>query len=93
LVAAEPPESGWFEQLLAVLTAHGYNPAPGETPREFATATADALRQRMPAVADVPIEWVEAYYRSRFGGVPIPAGDHTTLERRLAELQSALRNT
>ncbi|HUR52960.1 MAG TPA: transglutaminaseTgpA domain-containing protein, partial [Gemmataceae bacterium] len=70
-VAEDRPEvAAWFGQLMKLLAARGYSPGPGETPLEFATTVADALRRRpaASAVADVPLEWVEAYYLARFGG-------------------------
>src|SRR5204863_9939815 len=48
-VAEDRPEVAvWVGQLLKLLASHGYSPGPGETPLEFATTVADALRQRPP---------------------------------------------
>jgi hypothetical protein len=90
---APPPESArWFDRLLAVLAAHGYVPAAGETPREFAATTEEALRKRpaTAAVADVPGEWAEAYYRARFGEAPLAEADRSELDVRLGALRQAL---
>jgi transglutaminase-like putative cysteine protease len=92
--APEPPPdpARWFAELLAVLAPHGLAPGPGETPKEFATATASALRDRpgCAELADVPLAWAEAYYRDRFGGAPPTADQLATLRGELAALHRAL---
>jgi transglutaminase-like putative cysteine protease len=96
--AAAPPsppvtESGrWIDRLLALLAAHGFAIRPGETVREFATGTAQALHARgVPAaLAGVPVEWAAAYYTTRFGGTPIPPDRLAELEDGLAALRRAL---
>lgn len=82
----------WFDQLLAVLAPHGFAPAPGETPREFATTVCQELRTRTTtaAVAGLPEAWAEAYYLTRFGGVELPDEERTELERQLDALREAL---
>ena len=91
-LAASPPAARWFDQLLAVLAPHGYAPAPGQTPLEFAHAVRDSLltRSATAGVADVPVAWAEAYYDDRFGGNPTPAPRRAALEDKLAELRQAL---
>ena len=89
--AARLRTAAWFDQLLAVLVPRGIAPAPGDTPWEFAQLASDKL-SREPAtatVADVPIEWVEAHYRQRFGGEPISEERKLELAARLAALQQA----
>ncbi|MCI0700284.1 MAG: DUF3488 and transglutaminase-like domain-containing protein [Planctomycetia bacterium] len=80
-----PESTRWFGELVALLASHGFVPAPGDTPREFAEATAVVLRQRpgCAQVAEVPLAWAEAYYQDRFGSVP-PS------DARLAELEAGL---
>jgi transglutaminase-like putative cysteine protease len=87
-----PPEGArWLSELLAALAAHGIAPAPGDTPLEFAAAASEALRARGRAeVADVPLAWVEAYYRDRFAGVPTTQARLAELEARLGDLRRAL---
>jgi hypothetical protein len=90
-----PPvtESGrWIDRLLALLAAHGFTVRPGETVREFATGTAQALHDRgVPAsLADVPVEWAAAYYATRFGGTPISPDRLAELEDGLTALRRAL---
>src|SRR4029079_17214033 len=60
----------WFDRLLAVLAVSGIFPEPGETPRELALRAAHVLRHQhvVSALAEVPLEWTEAYYEARFGG-------------------------
>src|SRR5262249_18415518 len=71
--AARPPEvpepTRWFGELVALLSAHGISPAPGDTALEFATSAAAALAARPGCadVAEVPLAWAGAYYQSRFG--------------------------
>ena len=88
--ASEPAR--WFGQLLTALAARGFTPAPGETPREFADATAASLRDRAAtaAAAGVPIEWAAAYYEVRFGGTDIDPAERARLAGRLTELKAAL---
>jgi transglutaminase-like putative cysteine protease len=86
------PETRWFDWLLAVLAAHGFIPEPGQTPREFAAGVTESLRRNPAAVslADVPLDWVEAYYETRFGGHPLPPDRLAALESRLDDLKRAL---
>jgi transglutaminase-like putative cysteine protease len=81
---AEPGR--WFGELVALLSAHGIVPGPGDTPLEFATCAGATLRARpgCEPTADVPLAWAEAYYQDRYGGTP-PS------EARLAELEAGLR--
>jgi len=91
-VASLAAESQWFGRLLSLLASHGFTPAPGETPREFAAGVADVLRTRTGTspVADVPSEWATAYYEARFGGIPLTPNRTAALEARLTELKRAL---
>jgi transglutaminase-like putative cysteine protease len=85
-------ESRWFDRLLTVLSPHGFIVGSGETAREFATRVAGRL-QGHPATAsaaEVPQEWAEAYYESRFGGQTHSESRLIELDAGLAELQAAL---
>jgi protein-glutamine gamma-glutamyltransferase len=86
-VTLSTPQRRWFDRLLAVLAAHGFRPAPGQTPREFAAEVGESLRrvERTSRVAEVPLDWAEAYYETRFGGTALPPD-------RLAALDAGLRN-
>jgi hypothetical protein len=92
VVQATPPETRWFGRLLAVLAANGFAPRAGQTPREFAAAVANALRGQAAtaAVAEVPVDWVEAYYESRFGSIPLSPDRLARLDTQLLELKQAL---
>jgi transglutaminase-like putative cysteine protease len=85
-------ESAWLDRLLGVLAAGGFVPVPGQTPREFAAAVANdlELRPQTAPVAAVPSEWVETYYRLRFGGTPPSEVAQARLDLRLEELREAL---
>lgn len=95
--AAEPPRAaadpaGWFGQLVAVLSNQGIAPEPGETPLEYAARAADLLRGRNAGegVIAVPLAWAEAYYRDRFGGVPLSDTQRANLQAGLESLRVAL---
>jgi protein-glutamine gamma-glutamyltransferase len=83
---------GWFDDLLAVLLAHGFRMNDGETAVEFATRVGEVigLNPATVAVAEVPLEWAEAYYETRFGGTLLELGRQTRLESRLQDLKQAL---
>jgi len=86
------PSAEWFQRLVDLLGQHGFTPAPGATPREFAEEAAMELGERAATAphAAVPIEWVNAYYRSRFGGTPIAFDEQQELDAGLDALQKAL---
>jgi transglutaminase-like putative cysteine protease len=90
--ARAPASARWFDRLLTALARHGYAPRPGETPREFAARVAVDLRSSPATVelADVPLEWADAYYRARFGGATVPDERRAELETRLDALRRAL---
>jgi hypothetical protein len=87
-----PESTRWFGELVTLLVSHGFIPAPGATPREFAEATAAVLRERLGCtqIAEVPLAWAEAYYHDRFGGVPPSDARLAELEAGLDALRSAL---
>lgn len=81
-----------LRRLLAVLGRRGYHPDAGQTPREFAAAVSECLR-RHPATAgdaNLPLEYVEAYYAERFGGRPAAEAEWADREARLDRLARAL---
>ena len=91
-LAASTAEARWLDRLLAVLAAHGFILGRSETAREFAVRVADVLRQNPAAVpvAEVPLDWVEAYYQTRFGGHPLAPDRLAALDARLDDLKQAL---
>jgi transglutaminase-like putative cysteine protease len=91
-VQATPQETRWFARLLAVLASSGFAPRQGQTPREFAAAVAITLRGHAAtaAVAEVPVDWAEAYYETRFGSILLTPDRLASLDTRLEELKQAL---
>jgi hypothetical protein len=92
LAAAASRGDPWLERLVNRLRVRGLSQAPSETPLEFAARAAEMLR-RSPAtlpLADIPIDWVEAYYEARFGDRPISQARQFALEERLDEMSRAL---
>jgi hypothetical protein len=83
----------WFQRLVAMLRPYGYSLQESETPREFASRVNGdlGLRAGTRAVADVPTEWVEAYYELRYGDLSIEAGRRVALEERLGALLRVLK--
>jgi hypothetical protein len=66
----------------------GRRPAHGQTPREFA----EEVRAALPdAVAAVPAEVTDLYYRARFGGTPPTPEELARADDRLASLAVSLR--
>ncbi len=59
---------GFYDELVAVMTAAGVAPSPGQTPAEYAVAAAERLRGT-PA-ADAPGEIAAAFYQARYAGRP-----------------------
>lgn len=92
IMRAATPAGRWFDRLVAVLAPYGFQMQPGETAREFAQRATEALRQHAATAqaAEVPLDWAEAYYESRFGGQMLPPERFTALDAGLDELRSAL---
>jgi protein-glutamine gamma-glutamyltransferase len=88
----ETPARRWFDRLILVLAPHGLAPRSGETAREFALRASVALRPKPTAevVAEIPLDWAEAYYEARFGGQVLPPERLAALESGLNRLQDAL---
>jgi hypothetical protein len=82
------PQPEWFIRLIDHLTISGLKQMPGETPFEFATRAANAFRNNSVTapIADVPLDCVEAYYETRFGGKELTANRLAALEAGLREL-------
>jgi transglutaminase-like putative cysteine protease len=92
-IATDSDSGRWFGELVALLRAHGIEPAPGDTPLEFAARAATALggRRGCAAVAGVPLAWAEAYYLDRYGGAAPSAARRAELDTGLVALRRALR--
>jgi hypothetical protein len=82
------PQPEWFIRLIDQLALSGLRQLSGETPFEFATRASIVLRNNSVTapVADVPLDYVEAYYESRFGGKELPPSRLATLDGDLKEL-------
>ena len=79
-------------QLLAHLELER---TPAETQGEFAIRAGKLLTgQGLPAqaVADVPKEVVDAFYRVRFGHLELPSTSLAELDSRLDELEASLNH-
>jgi protein-glutamine gamma-glutamyltransferase len=85
-------DTPWFNRLLLLLEMYGFSVVTGQTLREFAAAVTDALRRspQTAALAQVPLDLVEAYYEVRFGGTPLTPGQVGQLEAQFDSLQRAL---
>lgn len=83
----------WYDAFLAAARRVGWKPAPGVTPREFATQVAETLRSRpeLAAFAEVPTAVSEAFYDTRYAGRPITADAAAELQDRVARFAAALR--
>jgi hypothetical protein len=84
-----------FDELVNHLTPFGFEPQPNETPLEFASRVSTQLKSRDPlnTHADVPVDWVEAYYDERYGGTPVPPLRRDALAVRLQDLTGRLKKT
>jgi hypothetical protein len=87
------PHTELFNRLIDRLRPCGFSPLPGETPLEFALRVAITLRKNpaTTASAEVPLDWVEAYYESRFGDKELSPNRLAALESRLEKLIGLLR--
>lgn len=82
----------WLQRLLRLLARHGLTRGSGETPMEFAMRTAPMLRREHASaiLADLPLDWVEAYYEMRFGENSLAPARKLALEARFDELMRLL---
>lgn len=82
----------WYAQLERALTARGFTPKRGETAREYAASVEMKLVLHPAAApfADVPRQWIEAYYQMRFGGMTVESELREELRARLDRLVRAL---
>ncbi|HEV3386028.1 MAG TPA: transglutaminaseTgpA domain-containing protein, partial [Gemmata sp.] len=88
LLAPIATQPDWFIRLIDQLANCGLKQTPGETPFEFATRAATALRGNPTTapVSDVPLDCVETYYETRFGNKEITPNRLAILEAGLQEL-------
>jgi transglutaminase-like putative cysteine protease len=92
--ALRPPDTViFYQRLVGLLGRHTpLQPTSGQTPREFGVAARQFL-QAMPglsALAELPGQVVELFYRVRFGGRPLSEIEVRALEVELLQLAEAL---
>jgi transglutaminase-like putative cysteine protease len=86
-------ETRFYGRLEQLLKRHGIVRGPGETQHEFAMAVGGHLAES-PAThlaAHLPGDIADAFYRVRFGHVPLDREQVENVERALLELESAFR--
>jgi transglutaminase-like putative cysteine protease len=85
----------WYDRLTGALAEGGYPPAPGSTPREYATSASAALAARpgVETAADVPLSVTLAFYLARYAGRPPNDEELARLDADIARLQAVLRDS
>jgi hypothetical protein len=82
-----------FYDKLETLLARHQNPRPEQlTQLEFAKEARDwlAASAETSAVAQVPVDITQVFYRVRFGGSPLDSAERKLVEQSLAQLSTAL---
>lgn len=91
VTSSTPP---WFLDYLTVTARLGLMPTTGQTPKEFAETVAAALRAS-PAgapVAEVPAFVTSKFYRVRYGGTALTAGEVAEVQAAVARLLTAVQD-
>ena len=82
----------WYRRFLSVLKRHGYSPAAGQTPKEFADGVSALLRTTPASAASaVPPFVTSKLYRVRYAGAPLTPAEERDVLAALATLEAALR--
>ncbi len=76
----------WYARFQAALAARGVTRAAGQTPREFADATAAAL----PAVAEAVQFVTSKLYRVRYAGTPLKPDEEQQVHAAVAQMERKL---
>ncbi len=81
-------EVEFYRRLETVLLRHGLERPTGQTQREFALFAGQNLAERtgLAELAPLAAEVTEAFYRVRFGRLPLDTAQAQTVERALAKL-------
>lgn len=81
----------FYHRLETVLARHGLTRPPQQTPREFARQAGPTLAQAtgQDALAAIPSQIAEAFYRVRFGGLTLDPAQTAAIEASLAQLEDA----
>jgi hypothetical protein len=80
----------WYGRFQAVLAGHGFRRAAGQTPREFADATAAALLAAGHPAADVLQFVTSKLYRVRYAGSPLKPDEVEQMAAALGQLEQKL---
>ncbi len=82
------PRVEFYRRFESLLARQGLRRAAGQTPQEFARVAAARLAGAgdHPELAALPGHVVAAFYRVRFGGLPLDNSQRETVEHGLAEL-------
>ena len=80
------PRVEFYRRFEALLARRGLVRGHGQTPREFAAAAA-VLSKGSEKTPDPFSVVVEAFYRVRFGGLPLDNPQREAVEHELAELE------
>lgn len=82
-----------YHRFLEILTRHrSWQPAPGQTPREFSGELAARFSRdaQLAGFTDLPDRLTDLFYRTRFGGVPLTASDESSLTKTLADMERSM---
>ena len=82
----------FYDKLESLLARHRHSRPEQSTQLEFAKAARDwlAASAETCAVAHVPVDLAQAFYRVRFGGSPLDSAERKLVEQSLAQLSTAL---
>jgi len=80
--------TAFYRRFLTTLARHGWKPAPGQTPLEFAATVSPKLRE-MDAVAFAD-RVTTLYYRVRFGDVPLAPDEIREVNDGLSRLTGCI---
>jgi len=82
----------FYDKLETLLARHRQSRPEQSTQLEFAKAARDWLAASVEtsAVAQVPVELAQVFYRVRFGGSPLDSAERKLVEQSLAQLSTAL---
>jgi protein-glutamine gamma-glutamyltransferase len=83
-------EVEFYRRLETLLAARGLNRAAGQTQREFACLAGSNLAAKCGAsnVAMLPARVADAFYRVRFGRLPLDSTESEAVEQALAQIAS-----
>ena len=85
----------WYDDYLALLKRHGLTPAPGATPREYATAVTERLEMLgLPSeILRILGSVVEQFHHVRYAGRPLTSDAEAMIHAELQTLRVALKSS